>query len=72
MGREARRCWDTWRATVAEAASGSPNLMIWVGFLMAESGDGETNNDLNSYYVLSADCGTRIGQSILHALTESP
>ena len=57
---------------MAEAASGSPNLMIWVGFLMAESGDGETNNDLNSYYVLSADCGTRIGQSILHTLTESP
>ena len=57
---------------MAEAASGSPNLMIWVGFLMAESGDGETNNDLNSYYVLSADCGARIVQSILHALTGSP
>ena len=57
---------------MAEAASGSPNLMIWVGFLMAESGDGETNNDLNSYHVLSADCGMRIVQSILHVLTESP
>ena len=57
---------------MAEAASGSPNLMIWVGFLMAESGDGETNNDLNSYYVLSADCGARMVQSILHTLTGSP
>lgn len=58
---------------LAEAASGSPNLIIWVGFLLVESGDRENNNDYNnSYYVLSVNYGTRIMQSILYALTESP